>query len=211
MRFEELLTVVGEEPVFEAALLLAGDVAPKDVRLQLSRWVRQGSLFQLRRGLYCLAPPYQKIKPHPFLVANRLARGSYVSLHSALARYALIPEYVAVVTSVGGGRPGRWRTPLGEFEARHVRPDLLWGYDLVAVAPDQNAFLARPEKALLDLVYLQPDGDDPAYLQELRLQNLAQLDLNRLTEDAGRSRSPKLKRAAQTIATLAAAEIYEML
>lgn len=65
--------------------------------------------------------------------------------------------------------------------------------------------------ALLLLVHLQPGGDDPAYLSELRLQNLAQLDLNRLTEDAGRSRSPKLKRAAQTIAELAAAETYEML
>lgn len=211
MEFRALLSLVGGEPIFETALLLAGPAKPAIVQKQLVNWVRQGSISQLRRGLYCLAPPYQKTKPHPFLVANRLVRGSYVSLHSALAHYGLIPEYVAVVTSVGGGRPGRWRTPLGEFEARHVRPDLLWGYDLVAVAPDQNAFLARPEKALLDLVYLQPGGDDPAYLQELRLQNLAQLDLNRLTEDAGRSRSPKLKRAAQTIATLAAAETYETL
>lgn len=211
MEFRDLLFLVGDEPVFETALLLAGPAKPEIVQKQLSRWVRQGSLFQLRRGLYCLAPPYQKTKPHPFLVANRLVRGSYVSLHSALAHYGLIPEYVAVVTSIGGGRPGRLLTPLGEFETRHVRPDLLWGYDLVTVAPDQNAFLARPEKALLDLIHLQPGGDDPAYLRELRLQNLDRLDLNRLAEDAGRSRSPKLKRAAQTIAELAAAETYETL
>ena len=40
----------------------------------------------------------------------------------------------------------------------------------------QQAFVATPEKALLDLVYLAPEGDTPTYLQELRLQNMAQLD-----------------------------------
>lgn len=63
---------MGDEPVFEAGLLLAGDVDPSDVRRQLSRWVNAGRLYQLRRGLYALAPPFQKIRPHPFLVANRL-------------------------------------------------------------------------------------------------------------------------------------------
>lgn len=211
MKFDELLGLVGSEPVFESALLLAGAVQPALVRKQLSRWVQQGALFQLRRGLYCLAPPYQKVKPHPFLVANRLGRGSYVSLQSALAYYGLIPEYVAVVTSVGGGRPGRWVTPLGVFTVQHVQSDWRWGYVQTPVAPGQNAFVARPEKALLDLVYLQPGGDDPAYLRELRLQNLDQLDLNQLSEYATRSRSPKLRRAVQQIAELATAEEYEPL
>ena len=72
MRFEDLLGVVGDEPVFEPGLLLAGDVDSADVRRQLSRWTRAGRLYQLRRGLYALAPPYQKVRPHPFLVANRM-------------------------------------------------------------------------------------------------------------------------------------------
>lgn len=211
MEFKDLLSLVGDEPVFETALLLAGPVTPSAVQKQLSRWVQQGYLFQLRRGLYCLAPPYQKVKPHPFLVANRLVRGSYVSLQSALAHYGLIPEYVAVVTSAGCRRPGHWLTPLGAFESRHLQPNLLWGYELVSVSPGQDAFLARPEKALLDLVYLQPGGDDRAYLQELRLQNQDQLDLNRLAADAERTHNPKLKRAAQTISELAATEVQETL
>ncbi|NJL27260.1 MAG: type IV toxin-antitoxin system AbiEi family antitoxin domain-containing protein, partial [Thermoanaerobaculia bacterium] len=39
-------------------------------RRQISRWVEAGRLYQLRRGLYALAPPFQKTKPHPFLVAT---------------------------------------------------------------------------------------------------------------------------------------------
>jgi len=85
MEFSQLLEIVGDEPVFESGLLLAGEVDPSDVRRQLSRWMQTGRITQLRRELYALAPPYQKVKPHPFLVANRLVRGSYVSLQSALA------------------------------------------------------------------------------------------------------------------------------
>src|SRR5215213_3206383 len=128
MRFEDLLEAVMEEPIFETGLLLAGDVDPDDVRRQLSRWVKAGRLYQLRRGLYALAPPFQKVHPHPFLVANRLVPGSYVSLQSALGYYSLIPESVPVSTSVTVGRPARWDTPLGTYDFRHIRTELLTGY-----------------------------------------------------------------------------------
>ena len=84
MNFTRLLELVGDEPVFDSAVLLAGPVNPADLRCQLSRWTKAGRLIQLRRGVYTLAPPYQKIKPHPFLIANRLLPASYVSLQSAL-------------------------------------------------------------------------------------------------------------------------------
>jgi hypothetical protein len=61
MKFDELQALVQSEPVFETAFLLAGDVDPADVRKQLSRWKRAGRILQLRRGLYALAPPYQKV------------------------------------------------------------------------------------------------------------------------------------------------------
>ena len=105
MDFNDLLSVVGDLPVFETGLLLSGDVRPADVRKQLSRWTASGKLYQLRRGLYGLAPPYQKVRPHPFLIANQLQTGSYVSLQSALAYYGMIPEYTPVTTSVSTGRP----------------------------------------------------------------------------------------------------------
>lgn len=107
MEFKHLIEIVGDEPVFETGLLLAGDVDSGDVRRQLSRWVKAGRLYQLRRGLYALAPPFQKVKPHPFVIANRMVRGSYVSLQSALAYYGLIPEVVPLTTSVATTRPGR--------------------------------------------------------------------------------------------------------
>ena len=80
-----------------------------------------------------------------------------------------------VTLSVTAGRPERWDTSLGVFEFRHVKPELLRGYrmaDLSRMQPNQQALIATPEKALLDLVYLQSGGGTPEYLRELRLQNL---------------------------------------
>ena len=209
MEFNNLLEIVGEEPAFETGLLLAGRVDPADVRRQLSRWTHSGRLYQLRRGLYALAPPFQKVKPHPFVIANRMVRGSYVSCQSALAHYDLIPEYVPVITSVTTLRPGRWETPLGVFEFRHIKINLLRGYRLIDLGRGQKAFVAAPEKALLDLIHLHPSADSPEYLRGLRLQNLERLELDELRRLASVASSPKLLRAATFVADLAAAEAQE--
>ncbi len=209
MEFSQLVRVVADEPVFETGLLLAGDVSLGDVQKQLSRWTAAGRLYQLRRGVYALAPPFQRIKPHPFTVANHLVAGSYVSCQSALAHYNLIPEYTPVTTSVTTGRAGHWETPLGSYVYRHIQVDLLHGYRLIEIGNGQSAFVATPEKALLDLVYLQPGGDAPDYLRELRLQNLERLDLAAMDRLAERIGSPKLRRAAAHVRALAQAEAAE--
>jgi len=195
MNFSELLEIVEDEPVFETGLLMAGRAGEPGLPAQLSRWSASGKLFRLRRGLYALAPPYRKVIPHPFLVANRLAPGSYVSGLSALAHANAIPEFVAEVTSCGPGRPRIRETPLGRFSFRYVKPGLRGGYRLVALGGGQSAFVASPEKALLDLVHLQPGGDDPAWIDGLRL-NLEALSMRTLERLAAATGSPKLKRAA---------------
>jgi len=167
--------------------------------------VRASRLLQLRRGLYALAPAWRKVEPHPFLIANQLQRGSYVSLQSALAFHGIIPEHVPVVTSVGPGRPETVRNPLGAFQYNHLTQGLLFGYSQVEVAPRQFAFLASPEKALLDLVHLTPGADSTEYLQELRPQHPAVIRLSILEEQARRSGKPKLVRAARLFGPLLAA------
>jgi len=211
VKWESLLATVGSEPVFPSALLLAGRVSVAQVRLQISRWVKAGRLLQLRRGLYALAPAWRKVEPHPFLVANRLQRGSYVSLQSALAYHDAIPEYVPVVTSLGPGRRETLRNPLGAFEFRHLAGGLLFGYERTEVSPGQFAFVASPEKALLDLVHLTPGADSPDYLRELRLQGADAIDMQLMRELAERSGKPKLARAARIVGSLLSAEESESL
>ena len=206
MKWERLLALVADEAVFPSAILLSGNESARQVRLQLSRWVKVGRLLQLRRGVYALAPAWRKVEPHPFLVANRLQRGSYVSLQAALAWHDVIPEHVPVATSVGPGRPETVRNRLGTFQFHHVADGLLFGYSRVEVAPRQFAFVASPEKALLDLVHLTPGADSVGYLRELRLQNPAAIHLSLLEELARRSGKPKLIRAAQLVGPVLASD-----
>ncbi|MDP8214381.1 MAG: hypothetical protein RAO92_01450 [Candidatus Euphemobacter frigidus] len=206
MKWEELLKIVADEPVFTSAFLMTGGISVRDLRLQLSRWVRASRIVQLRRGLYILAPPYRKIDPHPFLLANALKSASYVSLQSALAHYGMIPEYTPVVTSVTTGRPERIQTALSLFAFSHVKKSWFTGYRRVEVTPGQPAFLASPEKCLLDLVYLTPRADSMEYLRELRLQNLDRLEMLELFRIARVSGRPKLIRAVERIGSLAAEE-----
>lgn len=195
MKYDELVELVGDEAMFESSLLLAGDVDPGQCRQQLARWKRANKVIQIRRGLYALAAPYRKVAPHPFAIANRMSAGSYVSTDSALAHHGLIPEHVPVVTSVTTTRSGARSNALGRFDFRHIKTDLFWGYRLEEVAPGQKAFVALPEKALLDKIYLHPGAADREYLTELRLQNTEGIDPARLREAVDRAGKPKLGRA----------------
>lgn len=208
MDFENLLELIGNEPVFETSLFLAGNINPNIVRLQLSRWTKGGRIYQLRRGVYAIAPPYQKIKPHPFLVANRLQRASYVSAQSALSFYNMLPDIVNTTISVTAGRSENLQTALGSFEFRHIKLSMLHGYRMIDLG-GQEALVATPEKALLDLVYLQPGGETDAYLSELRLQNLDRLDLDALHTQAELFDKPKLYRAIKRIINLSQNESLE--
>lgn len=194
------MRIAGDEPCFETGVLLSGKVNPDDVRRQLSRWTRAGKLMQWRRGLYSLAPPYSKTTAHPFVIANTITPGSYVSGASALAYYGMIPEYTPVTTSVTLSRPSRWASG---FIFQHMARPLFFGYTRVEIIKGQFAFLALPEKAVLDMAHLTSGSDRSEWLVQLRLQNLERLSGERLMEFAERAGKPKWDRVARLAAAMA--------
>jgi predicted transcriptional regulator of viral defense system len=205
MRWQQLHHIIHNQPLFETSLLLAGNVTRHQAQRQLSDWAAAQKIIQLRRGVYALPDK----SPHPFIIANRLVRGSYVSLQMALAHYHLIPEHVAVVTSVTTQRPAKFENQFGRFSYRHINPALFYGIDYRLLTGDEYAYVAAPEKALLDLIYLRPQGDSNAYIESLRLQNLDILDIEQLHHFAEQSGKPKLQRAARIIETIARREAEE--
>lgn len=210
MIFSDLLQIVRKESIFTTGLLLAGDTTVASIRCQLSRWVREGRIISLRRGCYTLAAPYTDRLPSPFMVANAMKQASYVSCQSALEWYGLIPEAVLSVTSVTSGRPGTVSNSLGTFFYRHVKSSLLWGFRSERISNNELVRIALPEKALLDLVYLEPNGDSTSYLEQLRLQNTGMLNADRLISFAERWSKPKMLRAANRIISLLEEEEAEV-
>ena len=195
MRFEQFAQKVRPLGLFETSTILPFYDTPQQAQRQLSDWTRTGKLLQLRRGLYTFAPPHSGERPINYVVANRLVQPSYVSLQSALSYYGMIPEHVAAVTSVTTDRPNTLQNNFGRFIYRHIKPLFFYGFHYWQISFTQFALIATPEKALLDLIYLTPDGDNPAYIHELRLQNLEILAVDRLKLLIKKANQPKLKRA----------------
>jgi predicted transcriptional regulator of viral defense system len=209
MYFRKVAPNLAKLPLFESEYLYAGCDNPQQVQRQLTDWVRAGQIIQLRRGLYTLAPDYQTEQPHSYVIANHLVRGSYVSLHTALSYYDLIPEHVAVVTSVTTVRPGKWQNQYGHFSYQRIQPALFFGFTYRQVTKTQWAYMATPEKALLDLIYLTSNADSEGYIRALRLQNLDLLDVKRLAGYVERAGKPKLQRATIHIQQLVEEELRE--
>lgn len=108
-----------------------------------------------------------------------------------------------MTTSVTTNRPAQWETPVGIFDFRHIQVNFFEGYRFLDLGDNQGAFIASPEKALLDLVYLESGGDTHEYLSELRLNNLEGLNWQLLERLARKIEKPKLLRAIARMRELA--------
>ena len=203
MTFKQAMTLIGDRPLFEADDLPDTSTRP----VQLSRWVASGRLYRLRRGLYALKPPYQRTVPHPFQIANRIVDGSYISLHSALSFHGLLADRDPEVTSVSTSRPGTWKTELGTFVYRHIKTDLFHDYEEIDMGAGQIARIANVEKALIDLFYLTPNADHPAFLSSLPLINLQKLNPQKIVRLANSVERMRVRWAANGILDLRGDEI----
>lgn len=148
-------------------------------RNNFSRWTQKGLLVRLRQGYYTF-PEYKNKPDFSLYFANRIYRPSYVSLHSALAFYGMIPEAVIQITSVTSLKTAFFSNDFGEFSYKSVRKELIFGYDLKPIADGRTLQMAKPEKALLDLLYLYPFYNTGQELVELRLdEDFMQGELDR--------------------------------
>lgn len=132
------------------------------------RWASKGLLIRLRQGYYTF-PEYKSKPDFGLYFANRIYRPSYVSLHTALAFYGIIPEAVVQITSVTTLKTINFNNDFGAYSYNSVKKSLMFGYDLKPISDGRTFQLAKPEKALLDLLYLYPFYNTIEDLEELRL------------------------------------------
>jgi predicted transcriptional regulator of viral defense system len=167
----------------------------------LSHWMKKQLLIKLRNGYYTF-PEYLNYPSFSFFIANRIYRPSYISLHSALAFYDMIPEAVVQITSVSTLKKSTFENAFGMFTYQKIASDLLFGYDIKPFSTEQTILLAKPEKALLDLLYLYPFYNTPQEMRELRLdEDFMQTDFNTtlFNEYAGKFHSKALSKRAELL------------
>jgi predicted transcriptional regulator of viral defense system len=165
------------------------------------RWVKKGLLIRLRQGYYTF-PEYKSKPDFTLFFANRIYRPSYVSLHTAMAFYGIIPEAVVQITSVTSLKTANFQNDFGEYQYKSVREELIFGYDNKTIANDLTLQIARPEKALLDLLYLYPFYNTEQEMENLRLDEdflPDELDFQRLEDYLLRFKSKALQKRVKLL------------
>ena len=169
---------------------------PEFDRNNFVRWVKKGLLIRLRQGNYTF-PEYKGQPDYTLYFANRIYRPSYISLHTALAFYGLIPEAVVQVTSVTSLKTASFENEFAAYDYRTVQQELIFGYVQKPMADSKTLLLAQPEKALLDLLYLNPFYTSEQDMEELRLDEdflEEEFDFNRLEEYKARFKNKALEK-----------------
>lgn len=136
-------------------------------RRRLTEWQNKGYIRKVIKGYYIFSD--LKINERVlFEIANRIYSPSYVSFEMALSYYGLIPESVYGVTSASTRRTYVFKTGIGVFNYKTIKPKLFFGYDIIQY-DDKSFKIASSEKALLDYFYLNPILKDNAAYESLRM------------------------------------------
>jgi len=112
------------------------------VKVYASRLVKRGLASKIADGIISFTDDR-------FIIATQLVEPSYISMTSALYLQELIlqaPSYVECITTHGTKR-------ILEIEYHKIHPKLFFGYERKERG-QSYIFLATPEKAVLDMVYL---------------------------------------------------------
>ena len=165
MKFLELKNELNDFLIFSLNEIRVID--PNFHRRRLNEWQDKGYIKKVIRGYYIFSD-LQLSEEILFKIANRIYLPSYVSLESALSYYHLIPESVYGITSISTRRTYHFKTSIGEFIYRSVKPQLFFGYYLMGYK-DQHLKMASTEKALLDYFYLHPDIETKQDFDSLRI------------------------------------------
>ncbi|MBZ0179654.1 MAG: type IV toxin-antitoxin system AbiEi family antitoxin domain-containing protein [Melioribacteraceae bacterium] len=136
-------------------------------RNNFSRWVKKGLILRLRKGYYTF-PEYKSIPHYSFYFANKIYKPSFISLHSALSYYGLIPESIFQITSVTTLKTENFKNEIGEFVYKSINSKVMFGYEFKEIDNAKNFKISTPEKAIVDLLYLYPEYSTEEEILNLR-------------------------------------------
>ncbi len=129
----------------------------------LNRLVKNGTLVRLRRGVY--KPAFQSLELEK--VANELYYPSYLSFESALSRYGILSQIPYVLTFATPKTTKRTALAGKGVEYRQLKDDYFFGYIF-----ENGIYIAEPEKAVLDQLYMISRGKTASEIGEWSLVGL---------------------------------------
>lgn len=141
---------------------------------------RAGLIRQIRYGLWALDPHVAPAVVAPYLTAPYPA---YLSFWSAMARHEMIEQIPALVEIASLARTRKIDTPVGTFSIHRLAPEVFTGFE----GSPEVGYVARPEKALFDTVYIRAPRGGQVRFPELTLPD----DFDRALLDEWVTRIPR--------------------
>ena len=144
-------------------------ITEDSARVLCSRYVKQKYLIRLKRNFYILKERWDNIAPNQRLeLANILQVPSYISLMTALSFY----EYTTQVQQKFIESISLYRTFTKDIEGvvfnySRIKRDYYFGF-----SKKNNIFIASPEKAFIDSLYLNYLGKYNLDLSSLNLDKI---------------------------------------
>lgn len=130
----------------------------------IKRWVDSGILERVSKGIYrpfTASPSIEKI-------AASLYMPNYLSFESALSRYSVLNLVPYTLTFATTRKTKRLTVEGRDVEFRQIKKELFWGYEMQG-----GIYIAKPEKAFLDLVYLASRGIASIDVNEIDIKKLS--------------------------------------
>ena len=149
-------------------------ISLSSARVSANRYLKQGFLLRLKRNLYILRQRWPALNSEErFLLANLAQVPSYISLMTAMDYYGLTTQIQRnFIESIALKRTKEIEFNGTIFNYSKIDEKLYFGF-----AKESACFIARPEKAFLDAVYLT---SLKRYKFDLTSIDLAKLDIRRL-------------------------------
>lgn len=132
------------------------DLTGNTLYKNISRWVDQGILINLKKGLYTTKTFYNKQNATSYIefISNKLRYPSYLSLEYVLSKNQVLTENVFAYTSITQKSTRLYVNNLGVFSYKNINKKLFTGYTIYNDGVFDIA-IATKSKALFDYIYLK--------------------------------------------------------
>lgn len=163
MEFLTRLKNIGKLYYSISDLIKVTGLARDSLYVALSRYVKKKVIIRLTAGIYILPEQYDRLET----IANELYSPSYLSFESALSRYGIISQVPYSLTFATTRKSLRRSLAETHVEYRSIKAQLFTGYE-----NNGSIFIATPEKAILDSLYLVSFGKSMTQLKNPGLKEV---------------------------------------
>lgn len=154
-------------------------ISSASARVTASRYASHGLIVRVKRNLYVLREKLKgAVREELFLLGNLGQSPSYISLTTALAYYEITTQVQRnFIESVAVKRTKEINVEGIIFRYTRLRSSLYFGFER-----QKGFFMATPEKAFLDALYLMSFGRYALDLSSLDTEKLDRKEIKRMAE-----------------------------